>query len=138
MLLIKTKIGPSSVHGIGLFAAEFVPKGTKTWQYEPLFDTAFTEAEIAMLPPCARHTFYQYAYFDADLNKFVLCFDDLRFINHTSEDANILSTTRFDVAARDIMEGEELFCNYNHFEEGYFKRRGIDESTFTQLNRQHV
>lgn len=130
MLLIKTKIAPSAVHGIGLFAAEFIPKGTKTWEYDPLFDTAFNTADVAKLSPLAHATFMEYSYFDADLNMFVLCFDNLRFINHASEDANILSTTRYDVAARDIHPGEELFCNYNDFENGYFIRRGIDESTF--------
>lgn len=29
MLLIKTKIGPSKIHGIGLFSDQSIPKGTK-------------------------------------------------------------------------------------------------------------
>lgn len=27
MLLVKTKIGPSAIHGIGLFADQFIQKG---------------------------------------------------------------------------------------------------------------
>ncbi|KKQ84137.1 MAG: hypothetical protein UT08_C0023G0002 [Candidatus Woesebacteria bacterium GW2011_GWB1_38_8] len=28
MILVKTKIGPSKINGIGLFANQFIPKGT--------------------------------------------------------------------------------------------------------------
>ena len=133
MLLIRTQIKQSSIHGIGLFAAEFIPKGTKTWEYHPTFDCAFTEEDIAQLPPFALRRFYDYSYFDSNLNKFILCFDDLRFINHTEENPNIISATDHDIAARDIMEGEELLCNYHHFEDGYFERRGLSIGTFTIL-----
>ncbi len=51
MLKIKTKIGPSGVHGTGLFADQFVSKGTVTWQYIPEFDIGFTEKTVSKLPP---------------------------------------------------------------------------------------
>ena len=38
MLLVKTKIGPSKIAGIGLFADEFIAKGTPVWKFEPGFD----------------------------------------------------------------------------------------------------
>lgn len=133
MLLVRTQIKQSTIHGIGLFAAEFIPKGTKTWEYHPTFDCAFTEDEIAKLPPYALRRFYDYSYFDSDQNKFILCFDDLRFINHTEEYPNIISATNYDIAARDIMEGEELLCNYNKFEDGYFERRGLSDGIFAIL-----
>lgn len=122
MLLVKTKIGVSSVHGIGLFADQFIPKGTITWEYNPLFDTSFTDAEVDALPDYAKKIFLHYAYFDKELNKHVLCFDDQRFINHTDHSENIESTTRRDIAARDIQLGEEILCNYNKFDDTYFDR----------------
>ena len=54
MLLVKTKLGVSSVHGIGLFAAQFIPKGTATWEYHPDFDTSFGEDDLARMPPPPR------------------------------------------------------------------------------------
>ncbi len=54
MLLVKTKLGVSSVHGIGLFAAQFIPKGTVTWEYHPEFDTSFDEDDLARMPPPQR------------------------------------------------------------------------------------
>ena len=58
----------------------------------------------------------------------MLCFDDMRFINHCSSEPNIIATTRHDVAARDIKEGEELLCDYNCFDDEYFARLGIRET----------
>ena len=120
MLLVKPKLGLSRVHGIGIFAAEFIPQGTVTWEYDPAFDTAYDEADIARMSPPARTQFQKYAYFDKELGRYVLCFDDLRFINHSADAPNISATLRRDVAARDIHEGEELLCDYRCFDNTHF------------------
>jgi uncharacterized protein len=125
MLLVQTQIGVSSIHGIGLFAAQFIPKGTVTWQYHPDFDTAYTERDILNLPEAAKQRFFHYAYYDQDLEVYILCSDDQRFINHSTEQVNILSTPKQDVAARDILPGEELLCNYNCYDDTYFSRVGL-------------
>lgn len=131
MIRIKTKVGKSGIHGIGLFADQFIPKGTVTWEYDPRFDSSFTKEEVALMSEPARKQFLWYAYFDKELDKYVLCFDDQRFINHVEEGYNILSTTRQDVAARDIEPGEELYCNYNMFDNTYWDLHHVDQSTLT-------
>ncbi len=123
---IKTLIKPSARHGIGLFADQFIPKGTTTWQYDPAFDSSFSESDIERMTESARKVFLNYAYFDKTLNKYVLCFDDQRFINHSKEHANILSTIERDIAIRDIKQGEELLCDYDGFDDTYFKRHGMN------------
>ena len=125
MLLIKTKIAVSSIHGIGLFADEFVPKGTVTWQFNPIIDVGFTDEEIAALPEVARKTFLHYTYFDKDLQRHILCADDQRFINHSTSGWNIESTPHKDIAARDIAVGEELLCDYYKFDDTYFDQLNI-------------
>ncbi len=133
MLLVKTKLGPSSVHGIGLFADQFITKGTKTWECNPVFDVAFTREQVSQLPDFAQERFFDHSYLDKKQDKYILCGDDLRFINHSTS-PNILSTPDYDIAAHDIQKGEELLCNYNHYEEDYFERRSIDEKTFNKKN----
>ncbi len=128
MLLIKTKIGPSKIHGMGLFADEFIPKGAITWEWNSVFDISFKQELVNSLPELMRNYILYYAYFDKDINKLVLCADNQRYINH-SKNINIDSTTRRDIANRDIHPGEELLCNYNLFDDTYFKRLGINEST---------
>ena len=94
MILVKTKLGVSGRHGIGLFADQFIGDGTTTWQYHPAFDSAFDRDLIAQMSEPARAQFMRYAYFDYDLSKYVLCFDDQRFINHCADNPNIISTPR--------------------------------------------
>jgi uncharacterized protein len=125
MLLISTQIGLSPIHGIGLFADQFIPEGTVTWQYHPDFDASYTEDDFLKMPQAAKIQFLKYAYYDKELNLYILCSDDQRFINHSSESPNILSTPQQDVTARDILPGEELLCDYNCYDDTYFIRVGM-------------
>lgn len=128
MILVKTKIGQSDIHGTGLFADEFIPKGTVTWEWDPTFDVAFDQETVDSLPPLQKAYILYYAYLDKELNKLILCADNQRYINH-SKNTNIDSTPRRDVANRDIQPGEEFLCDYNLFDNTYFKRIGLDENT---------
>jgi len=49
MLLVKTKLKSSKIDGIGLFANEFIKKGTIIWKYHPLFEKIITTEEIEAL-----------------------------------------------------------------------------------------
>jgi uncharacterized protein len=62
MLLVSTVIGPSQIHGLGLFAAEPIPRGGKVWQFHPALDLVVPEAEVAQLPGVAQAYFRNYAY----------------------------------------------------------------------------
>lgn len=128
--MVHTVLKNSPLHGIGLFADQFIQTGTVTWEYNPKFDTSFSEEDIKEMSEPARKQFLHYAYLDHEQKKYILCFDDQRFINHSSDNSNIASTPNKDVAARDIQKGEELICNYQHFESTYFERRQIDDKTF--------
>jgi len=130
MLRIKTVIKSSKIHGIGLFATQFIPKGTVTWQYDPGFDPDFSEKELENLKKMHEFVFLKYGYFDSQLQKFIVCIDDQRFINHSSTGYNIVSKPDCDVALRDIKSGEELLCNYNHYESDWFKKRKLKEKDF--------
>lgn len=45
MLLVKTKIGPSKISGIGLFADQFIKKGTTIWKFQHSIDVASPDGE---------------------------------------------------------------------------------------------
>lgn len=124
MLRVKTKIGKSAIEGIGLIADQFIPKGTITWQYDPRFDISYDENELKELPDFLQSQFSKYSYFDHDLKKYILCSDDQRFINH-SDAPNVKSTPEKDVSVQDIQPGEEITCDYTHYEHDWFERRGI-------------
>lgn len=120
MLLVKTKIGESEINEIGLFAAEFIPKGKVIWKWHHGFEQEFSPTEVEALPEPARTVLIQRAYFSDSLQKFVLCCDDARFMNH-SESPNLRDGGGDDyqaetIAIRDIQIGEELTINYFEYD----------------------
>lgn len=128
MLLVKTKVAPSTIEGLGLFADQFIPKGTHIWRYEPTFDHAFSQDYIDNLDELGRDFMRRYAYKSPYLNKYVLCGDDARFYNHSDEpntgevavDGEVETRA---IALRDIQLGEELTIDYRIME-------GTDEPVF--------
>lgn len=133
--MVRTKIGPSKIHGTGIFADQFIPKDTMTWRFAPGFDLHIKPDDLLKLSESARKIFWKYAYVDKYNDHYILCFDDERFINH-SEDPNIIQrkyngeTEGVEVAARDIKPGEELTVNYYDFDKDAdrkLKRIGIYE-----------
>ncbi|MDB5036759.1 MAG: hypothetical protein JWQ35_287 [Bacteriovoracaceae bacterium] len=119
MLLVKTKIGVSSIHGIGVFADQYVMRGTPMWKFQPGFDLQLTLAELDRLSEPARHQTLNYAYLDRSSNRYILCADDARFYNHSEMPNTGPDPTNpddyIDVALLDIEPGEEILCNYRDF-----------------------
>ena len=129
MLLVNTKLDESSIHGIGLFAAEFIAKGTETWTYLEGFDFRLPPSLLDRLSAPARVQFLQYTYLVPELGLYELCSDDARFFNH-SEDPNTgmvpsASGELLYLALRDIREGEELTCDYRAFDPDWKVKLGL-------------
>ncbi len=57
MLLVKTKIGQSKIHGIGIFAEQFIPKGTVIWKFMSGFDLKVSKEQLEKLSYPARSNF---------------------------------------------------------------------------------
>lgn len=121
MLQVKTKLSPSGIHGMGLFAVEFIPKDTVVWKYTEGLDRVFTEKQLEGMNELDRHFLetYCFKYF----GKYYLCVDDARFMNHSKTpnctDIGVDEVTDNDlgctVAMRDIKAGEEITCDYSFF-----------------------
>jgi uncharacterized protein len=128
MLLVHTTLGPSPIHGIGLFAAEPIPRGTTTWKYVDGFDLRLTAATVGILSAPAREQVLKYAYFDTALGLYELCSDDARFFNHADapNTASIHSPDggHIDIAVKDIARGEELTCDYRTFDRDWRSKLG--------------
>jgi len=119
MLLVKTYLAPSRIHGIGLCAGQLIRSGTVVWRLHPAIDVELSDAELATHSDPAREQIRRYTYVDLVRGKHVLCGDDARFFNHSDHpnchdfpDADGGTT----VAARDIDEGEELTSDYSRFD----------------------
>ena len=122
MLLVKTHIGPSSIEGIGLFADQFIAKGTKTWEFDPRFDRFFSKEEFERFSREIQKFLQTYAYQSRVADGYVLDSDDGRFTNH-SDTPNLGKVPlegkeAYTVALRDIQKGEEMTLDYRVFPEG--------------------
>lgn len=116
MLLVKTYLDKSKIQGIGLFANEFIPKGTLVWKFVPGFDFALKNEELNKLPKIAKSWIMHFGYFCEEEGGWVICVDDSRFMNH-SENSNTDDTKKVGtIAKKDIHKGEEITCNYFDFD----------------------
>lgn len=113
MLLVKTYIAPSQIHGIGLFAGEFIPKGKKVWRFEEDYDRCYSPKQFAKLPKAARDFLNIYGYrVDGEI---LFTVDHDHHINH-SDDANTFWRNGYSIACRNIPKGTEITNNYREFD----------------------
>jgi SET domain-containing protein len=113
MLLVKTYLDKSPIHGIGLYAAEHIPKGKKIWRFVEGYDRCYTPRQFAKLPKQARDFLKFYAY-RAD-GEILYTVDHDHHINH-SDDANTFWRNGYSIAARDIAKGAEITNDYREFD----------------------
>lgn len=121
MLLVKTKVQLSKIHNLGLFADQFIPKGTGIWRFTPSFDQKFTREQILDFPELLQIYMYKYGWRSKKSKLYIFSADDGKYFNH-SENPNCLSEYRDNeeevvtMAIRDIPMGEEILDNYSSFE----------------------
>lgn len=112
MLLVKTYIASSSIHGLGLFAAQPIAKGTIVWEHREGYDIRLTVDFVEQLPETAKAHVKHYCAL-LDDGTYMTTFDNDRFLNH-SENPNLITDAKTYslISARDIAAGEELTEDY--------------------------
>lgn len=117
MFTVKTKIKESAIHGIGVFADEFVPQGYVIWRYQQNFDTTINDEQFVELPKIAQEYLLHYGHYSKDEGGYVLCGDSGRFTNHSkTPNIQMLNVTET-IAIKDIEIGEEITEDYYFFDE---------------------
>ena len=104
MILVKTSVRLSPIHGLGLFAIEFIPKNRPVWAFDSAVDSVVSHFG-----------------FKSARGDWIIRGDGAVFMNH-SHDANLtgsfpdeefrLSREPVLRAARDISPGEEITLSY--------------------------
>jgi SET domain-containing protein len=117
MLLVKTKLNTSNIHGVGLFADEDIKKGTYIWEWHDGLDMKLSVESYNNLPENLKSFFSMYAW--KEDNSYFLSIDNERFINH-AENANCTCFgSQTIIAEVDIQKGEELTINYKEFDDDF-------------------
>ena len=113
MLLIKTYLRKSKIHGLGVFAGEPIRKGTKIWRFVEGFDRCYSLKQFARLPKPARDFLKSYGYrVDGEV---LFTVDNDRHMNH-SEKPNTYLKSGYVIARRTIRKGEEITNDYREFD----------------------
>ena len=98
--------------GYGIVALKPIPKGTITWVLDKL-DRKFTPAEVRAMGLLYHQVLDKYTYRNAEGNH-ILCWDNARFVNHSSNSNCMTTAYEFEIAIRDIAPGEELTDDYGY------------------------
>jgi uncharacterized protein len=116
MLLVDTYLDKSAIHGLGVFAGQFIAKGTKIWRFVEGFDRVYSPKQFAKLPKPARD-FIRFHGYRVD-GEILLTVDHDRHINH-SQDANTVLKNGYAIARRDIPQGSEITNDYREFDAAF-------------------
>jgi SET domain-containing protein len=116
MLLVKTYIDKSRIHGLGVFAGEFIRKDQKLWRFVFGFDRYYSRKQLAKLPKPAKDFIKLHGY--QWKNEILLSMDHDTFMNH-SDHPNTYYKNGYVLARRDIRKGDEITNDYRAFEASF-------------------
>ena len=96
--------------GYGVFATNRIPKGTIVYVKDDL-EVEISNEEFQKYSPGIRDHLEKYSYVD-ERGIRILSWDFAKYVNHCCNANNISTAYGFDIAVRDIEQGEELTCDY--------------------------
>ncbi len=115
MFLIRTRVGPSAIHGTGVFSVDAVAEGAIIWRFERGIDLVIPHDRVSALPEAFQDHLSIYGYTTPDVpDGLVLSCDHAKFINH-SDEPNTAFQPFVTLARRPIAAGEEITCDYRAF-----------------------
>ena len=117
MLLVKTKLGLSKIHGIGLLADEFIAKDTVIWRHNDIIDRVYAYSQLANIPEPAQSAIRYYGWREG--NYLIWAGDNARFVNHSTSPNCQTTGGGVSVAIKDIQAGEEIVEDYKTFDEDF-------------------
>lgn len=113
MLLVKTYLDKSAIHGLGVFAGEFIRKDTKIWRFVEGFDRAYSPKQFVKLPKPARDFIRSHGYrVDGEI---IFTADHDHHMNH-SDRPNTYLRNGYAIARCNIAKGTEITNDYREFD----------------------
>ena len=111
MLLIDHYVAKSTIHGLGVYSAEYVTKGQKVWEFHPAIDRIVPVEAFNGLPIYVLSLIESRAEYLKEQNAFLTSLDGDQFMNH-SESPNTSKLGNHWFALKEIQPGDELTCDY--------------------------
>lgn len=117
MFTIDTYLAKSSIHGIGVFAKEYIRNGAIIHKFVQGFDIVYSPEQFSEIPERAKEYIEHYAYYNTVEGGYVLCGDNGRFVNHSNEPNIKMIDPLNTIAIKDINVGDEITEDYYTFDE---------------------
>lgn len=125
MMIVPNYVGPSTIEGVGVFAAAPIRAGSAIWQLSESMDLLLTDWQLAQLPELQREFMERYGYPHMTRPGLtVLEFDNGRFMNHDPLPNTNFTSPEVGWAIRDISAGEEITCDYGEFDPSFAMQPG--------------
>jgi len=99
--------------GSGVFATEFIPKGTLTYVKDSL-EIDLSPSQYAKHGNAMRDVIDKYSYID-DQGHYIVSWDHAKYINHNCDPNTISTGYGFEIAIKDIYPGDEITDEYGIF-----------------------
>lgn len=115
MMHIPTYVGPSHIHGLGVYTSTSLKKDTLLWSFADNFDRRYTADEFYNLHP-SIHEFYKiYGYQDIHDGLYYMTIDNDRFTNHSDTPNTYFDGSGNVFALKNIRKNQEVTSNYKDF-----------------------
>jgi SET domain-containing protein len=115
---VWTRLKPSKIHGVGVFAIIDIPKGTDVFPHDDQPIVWIDEKQIERLPIALRQLYDDFCIIKGHKYGCPKHFDGLTtswYLNH-SDNPNVSPNREYKFyTLRDIKAGEELMANYSEY-----------------------
>jgi SET domain-containing protein len=116
---VFTRLRPSSIHGIGVFAIVDIPKGTNIFNDDNSKIVWVDKHEVNNLEPVLKQLYDDFCIKLGDKYGCPDSFNNLNvawYLNESKDDPNVKCVNNYDFyALRDIKKDEELTVDYSTF-----------------------
>jgi SET domain-containing protein len=118
MLVVKNRLASSSIHGLGVFADEFIPSGSVIWKWYDGIDGKTNIKTIKSLPLACQDFFNVYGWSENGIYKY--CIDNQKYINHSNTpNCVLIDGGNTGIANKNIDIGEEITEDYKSFVDNF-------------------
>ena len=111
MLLFEHYIAQSPIHGLGVYSAVKVHKGTKILAFHPSIDRIIPASDFEGLPRHVLALIESRAEYLEGQHAFLTSLDGDQFMNHSDEPNTVRIGDEW-FASKDIFQGDEITCCY--------------------------
>jgi hypothetical protein len=116
---VYTRLAPSKIHGVGVFAIRDIPKGTNIFENDTSRMVRIEKNDVANVNPALKQLYEDFCVIQGNEYRAPENFNSMTvgwYLNESKRNPNVRCTEHYDfIALRDIKRGEELLVDYSTY-----------------------